>query len=100
MLIVSGSLTFDPPDRDAAVELIAAVTEATRAEEGNLTYGMYEDTQERGSFQIYEEWADDDALALHMATPHMAEFLAAAGGLKILGMSIFSHEVTKSTKVM
>ncbi len=100
MLIVSGSLTFDPSDRDAAVELIAAVTEATRAEEGNLSYGMYEDTQESGSFRIYEEWADDDALALHMTLPHMAEFLGAAGGLNILGMSIFSHEVTNSTKVM
>ncbi len=100
MIIVSGILKFDPSDRDAAVGHIVNVAAATRAEAGNLSYGMYEDPEVPGAFQIYEEWEDQDAIGEHMATEHMAEFLGAIGGLKILESSITSHDVASSTKMM
>jgi quinol monooxygenase YgiN len=100
MIIVSGILKFDPSDRDAAVGHIIKVAEATRAEDGNLSYGMYEDPQDPGAFKIYEEWDNPDVLGSHMGTEHMAEFMGAIGGLKILESSITSHEVASSNKLM
>jgi len=100
MIIVSGALKIDPTDRDAAADLMAVVVAATRAEDGNLSYGFYEDPEEPGSFKIYEEWDNAEAMGGHMGQPHMAEFLGGMGGLKLLGTEIFSHEVTNTTQVM
>lgn len=100
MLIVSGTISLDPANHDAALDAAARLVEATLEEEGNITYGFWVDPRERGRFRVYEEWADSEALDAHMATPHMAEFLTAAAGLGITGTDVHRHEVTGSTKLM
>lgn len=100
MYIVSGIITMDPEGHDAAVELFAPLTEATLAEEGNVTYGFWADPTERGVFRVYEEWRSTDALAEHMASAHMAEFLTGMMALPITGTEITQHEVAESSKLM
>ena len=51
-------------------------------------------------FRVYEEWASDEALAEHMATPHMAEFMGAMGGLPLTGTELHQHRVEESTRLM
>lgn len=100
MLIVSGIISMEPEGHDAAVELIGPLVEATLAEEGNITYGFWADPTQKGVFRVYEEWADDDAMATHMASEHMATFLVGMGGLPITGTELTQHRVEESTRLM
>lgn len=100
MLIVSGTITLDPANHDRAIEAVGPLVEATLAEEGNLTYGFWPHPSERGLFRVYEEWADQDSLDAHFATPHMAEFMGAMAELGVTGTDLVRHEVTASTKLM
>ena len=50
---------------------------ASREEEGCLEYAYAQDITDPGILRVVEKWKDEDALAFHFATPHMAEFQAA-----------------------
>jgi quinol monooxygenase YgiN len=100
MLIVSGIISMDPSGFDQAVALTGPLVEATLAEEGNITYGFWSDPNQPGVFRVYEEWADEDALNAHMATPHMAEFLGGMAALPITGTEINKHTVAETSKLM
>lgn len=100
MLIVSGTITLDPANHDKALEAMAPLVEATLAEEGNITYGFWPHPSERGLFRVHEEWADEEALQAHMATPHMAEFMGAMGDLGVTGTELVTHEVASSSRLM
>lgn len=100
MYIVSGTITVDPSDHDAAVACFDAVTAATLNEDGNTTYGFWASTSDPGVFRVYEEWASLDAIGAHMASPHMAEFLGSMAALRITGTEITQHEVAGSSKLM
>ena len=100
MLIVSGIISVDPSDHDRMVELIGPLVEATLAEEGNVTYGFWAAPAEPGVFRVYEEWASPDAMGLHMASEHMATFLAGMGQLAVTGTELYQHEVSETTRLM
>jgi quinol monooxygenase YgiN len=61
------------------VALLELVT-ATRAEEGCLSYELYESGSAAGTFVTVERWTDAAALEAHMAMPHVAAAFAAADG--------------------
>ncbi len=88
MIIVAGKLTIDPAKAEDAKEAAAAVMTATRAEAGNNAYVIAIDPIEEGVLNIFEQWADEDALTSHMGEPHMAAFMAAMGTFGIADMSV------------
>jgi quinol monooxygenase YgiN len=100
MLIVSGTISLDPANHDAALAAVGPLVQATLAEEGNVSYGFWVHPDTRGEFLVYEEWADQDALDAHFVTPHMAEFMGAMADLGVTGTNVIRHEVTDSTKLM
>ena len=100
MLIVSGTVSVAPAHHDQMVELIAPLVEATRAEEGNLSYGFYADPAAPGEFRVYEEWESPEVMGTHMASDHMATFLVGMGGLDVTGTELYQHEVTGTTRLM
>jgi quinol monooxygenase YgiN len=100
MLIVSGIISVDPSDHDAMVGLIGPLVEATLAEEGNVTYGFWAHPTERGVFRVYEEWSSPEAMGEHMATEHMATFLAGMGSLSVTGTELHQHTVSESSRLM
>jgi quinol monooxygenase YgiN len=63
----------------AGKKMIAAVkaNEAGRT----LAYDLFRSKTEPGLFLFIESYADDEALAAHRTTPHMAEFGGALQGL-------------------
>ena len=76
MIIVSGTLTIDPADVETAMALGATMAEASLAEEGCSAYGFWQDPADPSRARVFEEWASQEALDLHFATPHMADFMA------------------------
>lgn len=87
-VIVAGEIKINPAGRDGALDLLGPFVAATRAEQGCIAYGFYEDLTQPGTIRLYEEWADEAALDAHMATPHMAQFNARIGEIEVLSVSV------------
>ena len=79
MLLLTAFIEVAPADRDAIRTALTPLIAATRAEDGCAEYACYEDTQRPGRFVFVERWRDPAALDRHMATPHMATWMKAAG---------------------
>ena len=100
MLIVSGIITMNPANHDKAAALVGPLVEATLAEEGNITYGFWAHPEDPGQFRVYEEWASEEAIAEHFATPHMTAFMTGMADLDVTGTEIIKHTVAESSKLM
>lgn len=81
MLVIAGTLTFDPSGHDAVVQAVTAITEATRKEKGCVDYRFSLDISETGMLHVFEHWESEPVWQAHMTTPHVAAFTAAIGGL-------------------
>ena len=100
MIVVSGTIEIDPTDRVRALAAVAALTAATLAEPGCITYGIWTDPAEPGRFRVFEEWQNEAALTAHFGTPHIAAFRAQLATLKIRSSEIWRYEVTKRSRQM
>ena len=94
MVVIAGTITLDPDKRGAAIAAATEMMQATRKEPGCHSYTMSADLEDPGRFQIFEEWDSQAALDAHFATPHMASFQAAVGGLGIRDMQVQKYEIS------
>ncbi|HYF45187.1 MAG TPA: putative quinol monooxygenase [Acidimicrobiales bacterium] len=95
MIIVSGTLRLDPAEVDTALQLGATMTEASLAEAGCSAYGFWQDPADPTRIHVFEEWASQEALDEHFATPHMAAFMEGLGRLSISDMEVSKYEVSQ-----
>lgn len=71
-----------PPANRAAFREVARTAEiATQEDPGCLYYRFHESITEPGSFVLIEEWTDADALAAHIAQPHVDQYRSASAEL-------------------
>jgi quinol monooxygenase YgiN len=75
MIIVHGSIPIRPECRERALELARAMTEATQAEAGCISYDFYVGLSDPNTLMLFQEWENMDALMGHFQTEHMDEFL-------------------------
>jgi quinol monooxygenase YgiN len=83
MIIVAGTLTFDPAKADVLAEGWNKMQKETLAEPGCLAYDYFLSRHEEGVVLVFEKWESEEALAAHVQTPHMAEFGAVMGQIGI-----------------
>ena len=95
MLIIAGTITVDPSDVEALTAAAVEMMRATRAEPGNLAYAFSRDLGDPRLVHVFEQWQDDEALAAHFKTPHMAEFQRQIAG-KAKSMELRKHRVSSS----
>jgi quinol monooxygenase YgiN len=95
MLIVAGSMTTAPEDRDEVMRLAQSVMHATRREEGCHEYVFTADSQDPGLIRLYERWEGDDQLTAHLETAHIAQWRETAGPL-ITGRDIKIFTISES----
>jgi quinol monooxygenase YgiN len=99
MLVVSGEFVIDDADREAGLAAAVEMAHATRKEPGCRSYGFYTDVEDPARIRVFEEWESGDALERHFRTPHMAEFRAALGRIKMLRGEVWRYEVADRTKL-
>jgi quinol monooxygenase YgiN len=58
----------------AFLEITAPLIQATRLEEGNISYVLYQSVSDPKEFIFYEEYKDDAALKTHASSAHFATF--------------------------
>jgi len=95
MIVIAGHVALDPGKREAAVTAAREMMAETRKEKGCISYTFSADLDEPGRFRIFEEWESDEALRAHFASPHMARFQKAVGGLGVREMAVQRYEVAK-----
>lgn len=99
MIIVAGTVDFDPAQRDAAVAAASALFAATRAQQGCLDYVWCADPSSPGRVYVYERWRDTEALAAHLAGPCYRDMLAVLGRHGLRGADVAKHRVEKREPV-
>lgn len=76
-ILIAGTVRVPPENLAAFKPHMLAMLEASRAEDGCLTYSYAEDVAEPGLIRVYEAWRDLAALDAHFQTAHMAAWRAA-----------------------
>ncbi|SON51965.1 putative quinol monooxygenase [Vibrio tapetis] len=54
--------------------------ELTRAEEGCINYDLHQDNDNPAHFVFYENWTSRELLQAHLASQHIADYVAATEG--------------------
>jgi quinol monooxygenase YgiN len=100
MLIVLAKAKVGAAAMDAAKAAIADMVAASNAEDGCIAYAFTQDVLDPSTLHIVEKWQDDAALAAHFATPHMAAFGAAIGGLDFQVVEALKFHTDEGLPVM
>ncbi|GGZ55015.1 putative quinol monooxygenase [Streptomyces rochei] len=76
------TVVFDVvPDRmDSVTAAFQKLCDATREEEGALRFDAFRSEEHRDVVVLVEDWADQEAIDLHMKEPYVADFLARTEG--------------------
>lgn len=60
---------------EEALDAALALTVASRKDEGNVAYDVFESGTRANVFMICETWTDDEALSKHSAAPHFVHYV-------------------------
>lgn len=93
MIIVAGSVDFDPARRAAALQAAAPLLAPTRAQRGCLAYSWSADPVEPGRVHVFEAWLDEAALASHFAGEFYKGMLAVLGAHGVRGADVAKYRV-------
>jgi quinol monooxygenase YgiN len=79
VVILHAVVVIEPDARERWLEILAAVTPPSRAEEACESYIVYESVDVANTFIFVEEWASTDGLMAHFHTPHFTQFFGSLG---------------------
>ncbi len=77
MLSFTVRMRFEQDDHEKIVELLKALTEASRKEPGCVTYVPHFVEGDNTTVLIYEQYKDEAALEKHRSSPHFAQYAIA-----------------------
>ncbi|HYD72804.1 MAG TPA: putative quinol monooxygenase [Candidatus Binatia bacterium] len=100
MIVVQGWVRVHEGDRETLREAARTLVTETRKERGNLAYAFAEDFNDPGLFHIIERWADEEAVAGHMMTSHIAAFLPKLSALRDVKFKIARYDAPQERVLM
>lgn len=74
MYIIHAYIKVDSNQQEKFLEQAKDLIAGSRAEEGNISYQLYQDTNETNAFVMVEEWKDMEAIKYHGQTEHYKRF--------------------------
>lgn len=77
--VIRAQVSVKPEKIDAYLEATQSMIEQSRAEEGNISYTLYQHPSEKTQFIVFEEWKDQAAIDFHFNAEHFKAFKAASG---------------------
>jgi quinol monooxygenase YgiN len=96
-VIVAGTFRVPPENLDALMTPLRAVVEATKAEDGCVTYSYGADVLEPGLIRVFEIWRDQACLAAHFQAAHMKAWQAERAALGFFDRQIKSYEISNES---
>ena len=94
MIILAGTIRIAQGRRAAALPALEQMVRATRAESGCVEYSFAFDVLDDHLVRIFEVFRDEEALAAHRASQHMASWRAAWPALGIGERNLHHHDVS------
>ena len=77
MITIIAKFETKPECAEAFREIAAPCVEASRKEEGNVSYNLYAGKEDKNRFFFIEVWKDEEAIAFHNTTDHFKAFAGA-----------------------
>lgn len=74
MIIIAGSLSFSPDDREDVIASLQEVSERSRRDEGCVDYWWAEDLDTPNTFRFFECWQSQELFDTHIEAPHEKVF--------------------------
>jgi quinol monooxygenase YgiN len=99
MIIVAVEVHVEAGDADKVKDAIAKMEEATRAEEGCITYAFSVDVSDASTIRVIERWRSLEDIRAHMASPHMADFNRAMAAVRPKGLDVKAYEVAREVSL-
>jgi len=93
LILIAGSIRLDPDRVGAALEAGWPHIEAAREQRGCLAYRWSLDPREAGRVEVFEQWADEAALAAHLEGPHYRNMLSTLGAHGLLSAEVAKYRV-------
>jgi quinol monooxygenase YgiN len=98
MIIIHASLRINPAKNEEFLQEVEGLLAASRAEEGNVSYDLFQEAGKEHSYMMVEVWKSPEAVDIHNKSSHFQafgakakEFLAAP-----LGLNVFNGEQVKT----
>jgi quinol monooxygenase YgiN len=99
MILLAGTVRIAAGQRGAALMPMRAMIEATRAEPGCLAYSFAFDALDDHLVRIFEVFRDEEALAEHRASAHMAAWRASWASAGISDRDMSEYRVASSREI-
>jgi len=100
VIVVQGWVRVHESDVPKLREAARALAAATREEPGNLAYAFAEDVNEPGLFHIVERWANEAAVANHLLTSALAEFMPKLAAMSDVRLRIARYDAAGENVLM
>ncbi|MCD7971268.1 MAG: antibiotic biosynthesis monooxygenase [Candidatus Azobacteroides sp.] len=72
--IITAKKHIKPEKVDDYIQATKELIEKSRAEEGNISYTLYQHPEDKTVFIFFEEWKNQAAIDYHFSTEHFKEF--------------------------
>ncbi|WP_416730686.1 putative quinol monooxygenase [Fictibacillus sp. JL2B1089] len=73
-ITINAILKAKPGKEESLREELIKVVQASRQEEGCISYTLHESTENPETFVFYENWRDEDALSRHIESDHYKDY--------------------------
>lgn len=91
MIIIHAEMKVNSAVESEFLVSVKELIEASRAEEGNVSYKLFKDTEQENTYQMIEEWRDQEAVASHNASAHFQGFVAKAPNYLAAPLSVKAY---------
>lgn len=71
MIYLIATLKIKPGSLPEIMEAVAPCLDATRKEDGNISYDLFQSTTDPDTLTFVERWETREALEAHFETPHL-----------------------------
>ena len=78
MIIIHAGFQVKADQENEFLKEVQSLVEASRAEEGNISYDLLKDSEKAGSYTMVELWKDMDAVQAHNQAEHFTNFMTKA----------------------
>ena len=96
MVIIAGTARIAPAKREELLEAARRMIAASRAEPGCISYRYAFDIDDDALVHFFEVWQDDEAVRVHLDSPHSASFIQVLSGALDGPIDVRRYEVSSS----
>lgn len=95
MILIHATMTIDSSKEALFLTEMATLLEASRAEQGNISYDLTKVTGKENEFKMIEVWEDMTAVSEHNTSAHFTAFVEKAKEFLIAPLQASVYDATQ-----